>query len=251
MSKSKSKSSSKSNLVELSKHQKKSTNTPISQMAFRINQLKDEKIKLCEMAAKTILKALDAKDNYTYSHSIRVCHYSLILGRELNLSEQELYNLQIASLFHDIGKIATPEAVLNKPTRLTDEEFKIIQEHPARSAEILGEIDIFSEAAKFVKHHHERYDGRGYPSQLKGDEIPQGARIILITDTFDAMTSHRVYRKGLPFEVAYNELQEFSGTQFDPGLVMHFINGMRKEDEQGHEDFYIPVMDQNFKKQAA
>lgn len=226
-------------------------NTSILNMAKRINELKNEKQIICEMAARTILKALDAKDNYTFGHSMRVCYFAMVLGKELSLSDQEMYDLQLASLFHDIGKIGTPDAVLNKPTRLTDEEFKIMKDHPERSYEILKGFEVFEKVAKYAKHHHERYDGRGYPDQLKGEDIPQFSRIILIADTFDAMTSTRVYRKGLPYKIAYNELIEFSGTQFDPGLVKHFIEGMKKEEKKQEEKFYIPLMNEMFEKKAA
>jgi putative nucleotidyltransferase with HDIG domain len=203
------------------------------------------------MAAKTILRALDAKDHYTYGHSMRVTYFSMVMGKQLGLSDAEMYDLELSALFHDIGKIGTPDAVLNKPSRLTDEEFDIMKEHPSKSYEILKDFDVFEKVARNAKHHHERYDGRGYPDQLKAEEIPVYARIILIADTFDAMTSTRVYRKGLPHEVAFNELVEFSGSQFDPGLVKHFIKGMRKEQAKNEDKFYIPLMGEMYDKDAA
>jgi len=210
-------------------------NSPVSaavsimSMAKKIEELKDERQKICEMAARTILKALDAKDSYTYGHSMRVTYFCMVVGQELQLDEQNSYDLQLAALFHDIGKIATPDAVLNKPTRLTDEEFNIMKQHPSQSYEILKGFEVFEKVARYAKHHHERYDGRGYPDQLKGDEIPLFARIILIADTFDAMTSTRVYRKGLSHDIAFAELLDFSGSQFDGELVKCFISGMEKE----------------------
>lgn len=223
----------------------------IVNMAIRIEELKSENQKVCEMAARTILKALDAKDHYTYGHSMRVTYFSMIVGKELGLSDELIYELQLASLFHDIGKIGTPDSVLNKPTRLTDDEFKIMKQHPSQSYDILKDFDNFEKVARSAKHHHERYDGRGYPDGLKGEEIPLFARIILISDTFDAMTSTRVYRKGLPYEVAFEELKEFSGSQFDPGLVKHFITGMKKEMAKNEDKFYIPLMDEMYDKNAA
>jgi putative nucleotidyltransferase with HDIG domain len=223
----------------------------IMNMASRIEELKTEKQKVCEMAAKTILRALDAKDSYTYGHSMRVTYFSMVMGKQLGLSDVEMYDLELSALFHDIGKIGTPDAVLNKPSRLTDEEFDIMKEHPSKSYEILKDFDVFEKVARNAKHHHERYDGRGYPDQLKGEEIPFYARIILIADTFDAMTSTRVYRKGLPYEVAFNELVEFSGSQFDPGLVKHFINGMKKEQAKNEDKFFIPLMGEMYDKDAA
>jgi putative nucleotidyltransferase with HDIG domain len=223
----------------------------IMNMASRIEELKTEKQKVCEMAAKTILRALDAKDHYTYGHSMRVTYFSMVMGKQLGLSDAEMYDLELSALFHDIGKIGTPDAVLNKPSRLTDEEFDIMKEHPSKSYEILKDFDVFEKVARNAKHHHERYDGRGYPDQLKAEEIPVYARIILIADTFDAMTSTRVYRKGLPHEVAFNDLVEFSGSQFDPGLVKHFIKGMRKEQAKNEDKFYIPLMGEMYDKDAA
>lgn len=233
------------------KAHKQDPHASIISMAHRINELKNEKQRICEMAARTILSALDAKDNYTFGHSMRVCYFAMIIGKELGLSDKEMYDLQLTGLFHDIGKIGTPDAILNKPSRLNDEEFKIMKQHPTQSYEILKGFDVFENVAKFAKHHHERFDGRGYPDRLKGDQIPLFSRIILISDTFDAMTSTRAYRKGLPYEVAYNELIEFSGSQFDPGLVKHFITGMRKEEAKHEEQFYIPLMDRLFDKKAA
>lgn len=244
----------KNNILDLEK-KKKSTSqghpASIMNMAKRIDELKTENKTVCEMAVRSILKALDAKDRYTYGHSMRVCYFCMVLGKELSLEHDEMYDLQMSALFHDIGKIGTPDAVLNKPTRLTEEEFLVMKEHPMQSYNILKGFTIFEEIAKNAKHHHERYDGRGYPDQLKGDEIPLFARIILIADTFDAMTSTRVYRKGLPYEVAFDELIEFSGSQFDPGLVKHFIKGMKKEQAKNEDQFYIPLMDESYKKDAA
>lgn len=216
-----------------------------------VEDLKQKQKDTCEMAARAILSALDAKDHYTYGHSMRVAYYSLTLGRERGLSEEELYDLELAALFHDIGKIGTPDSVLLKPTRLDEDEFLEMKKHPMRSHQILQGFDQFEEIAKCAKHHHERFDGRGYPDGLKAKEIPLFARILLIADTFDAMTSTRPYRKGLAFEMAFAELEEFSGTQFDPELVKIFISGMRKEVEKREETFYLKIVDNKFEKDAA
>lgn len=232
-------------------HLPKSAQDSIMSLASRIEDLKDENHKIAEMAARAILKALDAKDSYTYGHSMRVCYFSMVLGRELNLNDWQMYELQLASLFHDIGKIGTPDSILNKPTRLTADEFKIMKEHPTQSYEILKGFKTFEKVAKHAKHHHERYDGRGYPDGLKGDDIPFYARIILIADTFDAMTSTRVYRKGLSYETSFTELVEFSGSQFDPQLVEYFIKGMTKEQAKNEDKFFIPLMNESYNKNAA
>lgn len=220
-------------------------------MASQVETLKSDNKKISEQAARTILKALDVKDNYTFGHSMRVAYFSLVTGSEAGLSLDEMYELELSAIFHDIGKIGTPDAVLNKPSRLTEEEFQIMKQHPEQSYEILQDFPYFEKIAKNARLHHERYDGRGYPLGLKGSEIPIAARIILIADTFDAMTSTRPYRKGLPYEVAYEELLQFSGTQFDPNLVAMFIEGMRKETLKGEEEFFIPLMDRRFNKNAA
>lgn len=207
--------------------------------------------KASEDTAKALLKALEVKDDYTYGHSMRVAYYSVCLGKELNLAQEEIKCLELSALFHDIGKIGTPEQVLNKPTRLDEEEFLVMKEHPELTGKILGELDGFKEIAKFAMYHHERYDGRGYPHQLKEEEIPLYSRIILIADTFDAMTSSRPYRKGLDYEIAFQELRDFAGTQFDPNLVEHFITAMKKEQSKNEDEFYIEIVDDNFKKDAA
>lgn len=229
----------------------KMTAVSIMSLVQVIEDLKDDNKKISEYAARTILKALDCKDHYTFGHSMRVCYFSLVLGREMGLSPEELYELELSALFHDIGKIGTPDAILLKPTRLSAEEFEIMKEHPVKSYEILKEFKGFEKIAKNTLHHHERYDGRGYPHKLKGEEIPLLSRIILIADTFDAMTSTRPYRKGLPYEIAYAELEQFKGIQFDPTMTDLFIQGMKSESRKNEKTFYIALMDDKFSKKAA
>lgn len=238
----------KNNVFELP-----SLNTALSLlgMAAQIEALKAEQKKIAEQAARTILKALDAKDSYTFGHSMRVAYFSLVTGTEAGLTTEEMYELELSAIFHDIGKIGTPDAVLNKPSRLSEEEFQIMKKHPENTYEILQGFEGFEKIALNARYHHERFDGKGYPLGLKGEDIPLAARIILIADTFDAMTSTRPYRKGLPYEVAFEELLQFSGTQFDPQLVKMFIEGMRKEALKNEEEFYIPLMDKKFNKNAA
>ncbi len=220
-------------------------------MASHVETLKAENKKISEQAARTILKALDFKDSYTFGHSMRVAYFSLVTGTEAGLSPEEMTELELSAIFHDIGKIGTPDAVLNKPSRLNEEEFAIMKQHPEKSYEILQSFPHFEKVAMNARFHHERFDGKGYPQGLKGEEIPLAARIILIADTFDAMTSTRPYRKGLSYEVAFEELYQFSGSQFDPKLVELFVEGMRKEALKGEEEFFIPLMDRRFNKNAA
>lgn len=164
--------------------------------------------------------AIDAKDSYTHGHINRVIRYSQLLGEEIKrrrgLSGHFMENLRLASLLHDIGKIGTPEKLLNKPLGLTIGEFKIIQQHPIDGVRILQSIKELSEIIPGVKYHHERYDGKGYPDGLKGNQIPLLASIISCADAFDAMTIDRPYRKALTKEQAIAEIERGCGSQFDP-----------------------------------
>ena len=204
-----------------------------------------------ELVVQTLLAALKCKDEYTWGHSLRVAYYCVSVGREMGLSQAEIYELEVSALFHDIGKIGVPDSVLLKPSRLNDDEFIQMKLHPNKSFEILKDFPVFKEMATNAKYHHERFDGRGYPEGLKENQIPLFARIILISDTFDAMTSSRPYRKGLSFDVAFAELNEFSGTQFDPEIVEKFISSMAKEHGKNEETFNLQVINGNFKKDAA
>jgi putative nucleotidyltransferase with HDIG domain len=177
---------------------------------------------------KALSTALDAKDSYTGGHSAQVTKYALPIAREMGLDKEFIEKLEYAGLLHDIGKIGIIENILNKKGRLTDEEFEIIKKHPVIGAEILESIPFLGEIVPMVKYHHERWDGRGYPEGLKGEEIPLGARIISVADTFDAMTSDRPYRKGLPAEIAREEIEKNAGTQFDPKVVEAFLKAYDK-----------------------
>jgi HD-GYP domain-containing protein (c-di-GMP phosphodiesterase class II) len=203
---------------------------------------RDERTKIYEMAARSILKTLDLKDNYTYGHSLRVAQNCLTLAHHLGMNEDERYELELSALFHDIGKIGIPDNVLRKPERLTEEEFLIMKTHPEMSYSILKDFEGFEEVAINTLHHHERYDGKGYPHGLKAEEIPAFSRIILIADTFDAITSSRVYRKGLGNKVAFDELEEFAGTQFDPFYVKQFTRAMEKHLRKDADKTYITLI---------
>lgn len=204
-----------------------------------------------ELSIKALLNALRCKDDYTWGHSLRVAYFCVSVGKELNFSPAELYELEVSALFHDIGKIGVPDSVLKKPSRLTDDEFLEMKLHPSKSFEILHDFPIFHKISVNAKHHHERFDGRGYPDGLKAQEIPLYARIILIADTFDAMTSTRPYRKGLSFDIAFSELREFAGTQFDPEIVEKFIKCMSHEQQKNEKTFSLQVINGHFKKDAA
>lgn len=212
------------------------------QLSQRFDKITDETDKANELALKGILKALDARDEYSFAHCRRVCFYSLLVGLDLNIPDRELYELQLTALFHDIGKIAMPDAILNKATHLNDTEFRMMQSHPQKSFEILDAFENLSQVATASLHHHERFDGRGYPDKLSGENIPLASRIIAVCDTFDSMTSNRAYRNAFPIEIVMNELKEFAGTQFDSDIVESFF---RIHKTLGNEelDFYVPMLD--------
>lgn len=170
-----------------------------------------------------VLEALWRKDPYSYGHSHRVADYAQWIGRELALSPQERVELYICGLLHDVGKIMSPDAVLKKPGPLTSEEFAIMRLHPVDSGKMVATFSDLAYLVEPIRGHHERIDGRGYPDQLEGDKIHIFSRVILVADTFDAMTSTRVYRKGLDIGRTYDELLRCSGTQFDPDAVKAFI----------------------------
>ena len=173
--------------------------------------------------AIALAATIEAKDHYTHNHIARVTNYSLAIANKLkeekHFEDAFIENLHIASLLHDIGKIATPERILNKTAMLTIGERKIIQQHPLKGVAILQAIRELKNVVPGVKYHHERYDGKGYPEGLKGKEIPLIASIICVADAFDAMTTHRPYRSALTYEKASQELRRYSGIQFDPEVV--------------------------------
>ncbi len=173
---------------------------------------------------QTLRYTVEAKDTYTRGHSDRVSEYSILIGKKLGLSDADLKTLEIGGLFHDIGKIGVPDSIIQKTERLTDDEYSQIKNHPSIGAHILSNATIFKDIIPIVKHHHERYDGHGYPSQLKGEDIPYLARIATIADSFDAMTSKRTYRDSLPIEVVKEEFAKNRGTQFDPELTDVFLD---------------------------
>jgi len=170
-----------------------------------------------------MIKALEAKDFYTRGHSQRVTLYSLAIAEELGMTGQEREDLRRASVLHDLGKIGVREAVLNKPGKLSEEEFADIVRHPETAVRILEPIPFFRPLLPSILHHHEQFDGKGYPSRLAGSRIPLASRIMTIADTFDAMTSTRAYRKALPIADAIAEIRRCSGTQFDPDIVPAFL----------------------------
>lgn len=188
---------------------------------------KNEELERAYLDTIGILRqTVEAKDPYTRGHSDRVSEYSVLIGKKLGLDEETLHILKIGGLFHDIGKIGIPDSILLKESKLSDEEYSQIKNHPMIGVHMLGDAAIFTDILPIVKHHHERYDGRGYPSQLVGDDIPYVARIAAVADTFDAMTSKRSYRDSLPIDVVRAEIERCSGTQFDPNIAKVFLDIM-------------------------
>ena len=171
-----------------------------------------------------ILAAIDAKDEYTKGHSSSVSRYSEALARALNLPEKDVERIKLGALLHDIGKIGIPENVLRKPSKLTDEEWEIMKQHPVIGAEkVLRPNESLHDLIPMVKYHHEHWDGTGYPERLKGEEIPLTARIVSVADAFHALISDRPYRKGLSLEKSLEILKCGSGIQWDKTLVRKFM----------------------------
>lgn len=171
---------------------------------------------LSEEVMKTLANTIDAKDKYTNGHSVRVATYSREIARRCGKSAKEQQDIYYMGLLHDIGKIGIPDNIINKPGRLTEEEYQIIRQHPVIGSDILKNISQIPGIVTGARWHHERYDGKGYPDGLVGEEIPENARLIGVADAYDAMTSNRSYRKVLSQEIVRREIEIGKGTQFDP-----------------------------------
>ncbi len=189
----------------------------------RETSLARDQVRMGNETILAIAKTVDAKDENTSQHSFRVAEYSCMIAKRMGYSAEDLENLRRAALLHDIGKIGIPDNVLNKPGRLTDEEYAIMKSHVVKGGEILKDFTLIPHVQEGAMYHHERYDGKGYVSGLSGKDIPEIARIIGIADAFDAMTANRVYRKHLPFAVVLQELHKGRGTQFDPDILDVFL----------------------------
>lgn len=195
-------------------------------------QLKDKNDELENAYLDTIgilRQTVEARDPYTRGHSDRVSEFAILIGSKMGLDEHTLHILKIGGLFHDIGKIGIPDSILLKESKLSDDEYSQIKNHPTIGAHILGNATVFQDIIPIVKYHHERFDGRGYPSQLAGTQIPLIARITAVADAFDAMTSKRTYRDAVPIEKVKEEIERCSGTQFDPEIAKLFLNILNNE----------------------
>ncbi len=196
---------------------------------LRVKVIEEQLIALRTSVVCAFNQLLDLKDLNTGVHSTRLAEWALHVATELGLDENSLGDIEITALLHDIGKIGIPDAILNKPAKLTAEEYALMKKHPEYGWAVLHQVPGMERASLLILHHHENFDGTGYPGGLKGEEIPIGSRIVSVIDAFDAMVSNRPYREGLPFEEAERRLLQASGTQFDPDVVRHFLPLARAE----------------------
>ena len=190
---------------------------------LRVKELQGELLAVRTSVICALNQLLDLKDLNTGVHSTRLAEWSVRIGRDLGFDDATLRDLEVAAILHDIGKIGTPDHILKKPGKLTDEEFAVIKKHPEYGWAVLRVVPGFERVSLFVLHHHEAFNGAGYPAGLRGDEIPIGSRIVSVMDAFDAMISSRPYRRGLPMEEAIRRLEAGIGTQFDPIVTPRFI----------------------------
>jgi len=190
---------------------------------LRVKQVEERLSSLSTSVVCAFNQLLDLKDLNTGVHSTRLAEWAMRVAQELGLEHLDLPDMEVAALLHDIGKIGVPDAILNKPARLTAEEYALIKKHPEYSWTVLRLLPGFERASLYTLHHHENFDGTGYPAGLSNSEIPIGSRIVSVIDAFDAMVSSRPYRSGLPFEEGIRRLIASSGTQFDPQVVRCFV----------------------------
>jgi HD-GYP domain-containing protein (c-di-GMP phosphodiesterase class II) len=200
-----------------------------SGVVLRIKQMEEQTLALRTSLICAFNQLLDLKDLNTGVHSTRLAEWALHVAGELGLDEGCLSDLEVAALLHDIGKIGIPDAILQKPAKLTDEEYTLMKKHPEYGWAVMRNVPGMERASLMILHHHESYDGRGYPAGLKGEEIPIGSRIVSVIDAFDAMVSSRPYREGMPYAEAERRLVDGSGRQFDPSVVRCFLPLARAE----------------------
>lgn len=197
--------------------------------SLRIKQVEEQVTALRSSVICAFNQLLDLKDLNTGVHSTRLAEWGMRVGQELGLEESQLQNLEVAALLHDIGKVGIPDSILRKPGKLDDDEYALMKKHPEYGWAVLRMLPGFERAALDILHHHESYDGKGYPAGLRETEIPIVSRIVSVIDAFDAMVSSRPYRKGLPYEEAVRRLILASGTQFDPVVVQCFLSFAQSE----------------------
>lgn len=200
-------------------------------LLLRVKQLEEQHLAFRDSVICAFNQLLDLKDINTGVHSTRLAEWALRVARKMEIPEDRLYQVEVAALLHDVGKIGVPDAILRKPGPLTDEERVVINRHPEYSWSILRLFPGLEEASLYALHHHENMDGTGYPARLKGPDIPLVCRIISVIDAYDAMVSNRCYRKGLPHAEGIARLLRSSGTQFDTAVVAAFVPIAEQETE--------------------
>jgi HD-GYP domain-containing protein (c-di-GMP phosphodiesterase class II) len=178
---------------------------------------------------EALAEAIEKKDHYTGGHTKRVVHYSMCVAKYMSLTPAELENVRLGALLHDVGKIGIEDSILKKQSPLTDAEWQVMQTHPGLGYDIMNRVESLKDVMGGMHFHHERWDGKGYPQGLKGEQIPLIARIIAVADAYDAMVSTRPYRKGIDAKIAFEEIVKNRGTQFDPVVVDAFIQAFQRE----------------------
>jgi response regulator RpfG family c-di-GMP phosphodiesterase len=211
-------------LIKENREYQKNLESMVKERTKQLRAANEDLRRLFTGSIKALAHALEAKDEYTQGHSARVAEQSVAIGRRLALDDKQVQHIWLAGYLHDIGKIGIKEAVLNKPGKLDEAEWRLIQQHPVFAGRILGPIPELNEIIEIVVHHHERYDGTGYPDGLEGGSIPLGARILSVADTYDALTSKRPYRDALSEDEALRIIEEAGGTQLDPVIVRAFLD---------------------------
>lgn len=214
----------KKRLVEENREYQRNLESMVKERTKQLSDANEDLRRLFTGSIKALAQALEAKDEYTQGHSARVAEESVNIAKYLSLPDTDVQRMWLAGYLHDIGKIGIKEAVLNKPGKLDEEEWHLIQQHPVVAGKILGPISELSDIIDIIVHHHERYDGSGYPDGIEGGSIPLGARILTVADAYDALTSRRPYREALSSEEALRILGECSGTQFDPVIMRAFLD---------------------------
>lgn len=180
----------------------------------------------------SLIELIELKNPYTREHSKQVAKYAVLIAKEMEFPEKEIEIIKQAALIHDIGKVGISDMILDKPGKLTEEEYKAVKEHPALGVKALKHLRLLQIEVAMIRHHHERWDGKGYPAGLKGEEIPIVARILAVADTYDAMRSNRAYRQARSLDYAISELKDGAGTQFDPKVVEAFLKVSDRETQE-------------------
>jgi len=201
----------------------------IQRKKYEIKTKNPLKISVLLKTIQSLITALEAKDSYTSGHSVNVARCAVRLGSALGLSDKDLFTVELAALLHDIGKIGMPDNILLKKSTLQDAEYLTAKKHTLIGSKIVAKIDELKEVASIIRHHHERFDGMGYPDGLTGEVIPQFARILSIADSYETLISNRIYRPALTVEDALNEVERNAGTQFDPEMTKVFVEIMKTE----------------------